>query len=84
MISCAQHDYVEIACMYKLPVILTLRSGEELEGVAMDTVSNQDRAECLKLKTGNNEQLVVLDQILRMVATKPNSHFEKVDFDKRL
>ncbi|MCW8902694.1 Rho-binding antiterminator [Sedimenticola sp.] len=84
MISCAQHDYVEIACMYKLPVTLTLSSGEELAGIAMDTVSNQDREECLKLKTGNNEQLVVLDQILRMVATKPNSHFEKVDFNKRL
>lgn len=84
MISCAQHDYVEIACLYKLPVILTLRSGEELAGVAMDTVSNQDRAECLKLKTGRDEQLVVLDQILRMVAAEPNPYFAKVDFDKRL
>jgi len=69
--------------MYKLPVILTLRSGEQLEGVALDTVSNQDRAECLKLKTGNNNQLVVLDQILYMLAAKSNPYFEKVIFDKR-
>lgn len=84
MISCAQHDYVEIACMYKLRVILTLRSGEELEGVAMDTQRNQDREECLKLKTGNDDQLVVLDQICRMVAAESNPHFAKVYFDKQL
>ena len=84
MISCAQHDYVEIACMYKLPVILTLKSGEELEGVAMDTQRNQQREECLKLKTGNDDQLVVLDQIRRMVAVESNPHFDKVDFDKQL
>lgn len=82
MVSCAEHDYVEIACLYKLPVILTLWSGEELEGVAMDTQRNQDRAECLKIKTGNDEQLVVLDQILHMEATELNPHFRKVVFDK--
>ncbi len=83
MVSCAEHDYVEVACLYKLPVILTLRSGEELEGVAMDTQRNQDRAECLKIKTGNDEQLVVLDQILHMEAIELNPHFRKVVFDKQ-
>lgn len=77
MISCAQHDYIEIACLYRMPVVLTLDKGEVLRGVAVDTVRDHDRTECLKLASG---QLVVLDRIRSLEAVEPNPHFDRVDF----
>lgn len=38
MISCNQYDYIEIACMYKFPLRLTLVSNQVVEGTAIDTV----------------------------------------------
>jgi Rho-binding antiterminator len=43
MISCEKHDYVEIACMYNYLIKLTLNSGDELRGVALDVKRNQNR-----------------------------------------
>lgn len=80
MITCAQHDYVEIACLYRLPVILTLHSGTVCRGVALDTVRNRQGEECLKLDNGCAEELVVLDQVQQMAAAETNPHFEKVTF----
>lgn len=77
MISCAHHDYVEIACLYRMPVILTLRSGEVVRGIALDTARDGNGAECLKLATG---QLVVLEGVRTLEAAEPNPHFSRVDF----
>ncbi|MCW8906857.1 MAG: Rho-binding antiterminator [Sedimenticola sp.] len=82
MISCAQHDYIEIACLYRIPVRLILRSGDEITGIALDTVRNGDRQECLKLQVGEDEQWVVLDRLQSMEAQVSNPHFERVQFDQ--
>lgn len=80
MISCQHHDYVEIACLYRLPVSLALKSGKTIEGVALDTRCNSSHDECIMLKTADGETLVVLDEIHTMTAAKPNPYFEHVDF----
>ncbi|WP_246747355.1 Rho-binding antiterminator, partial [Vibrio cholerae] len=28
MVSCSQYDYIELACLFHLPVKLTMKSGE--------------------------------------------------------
>lgn len=33
MLHCDDHDYLEIACTFRLPVRLVLQGGESLEGV---------------------------------------------------
>ncbi len=80
MISCQQYDYVEIACMYNFSIKLVLKTGIEIDGVACDTQRNEKRDECIKLKIGDTEQLVVLDQISRMEAKNSNPHFQVVEF----
>lgn len=30
MLSCEQYDYIEIACMHRYPVLLTLKTGQEI------------------------------------------------------
>lgn len=78
MISCQQYDYIEIACMYRYPVKLTLKSGSVIEGNAVDTARNSDYQECIKIKIDNEERLIVLDEIAILETTLKNPHFQSV------
>lgn len=75
MISCDQHDYVEIACMYNYLIKITLKSGSELEGTALDAQYNDSREECIKIKFNDTEKLVVLESISKIEALIENPHF---------
>ncbi|MFV8463375.1 Rho-binding antiterminator [Vibrio campbellii] len=80
MISCSDYDYIEIVCMYRYPIKLTLRSGEQVEGVALDTQRNQDKEECIKLSVSGQEQLVVLTGITELEVCVDNPHFKQKSF----
>ena len=80
MISCEQHDYIEIACLYNYRVRLILDSGAELEGTSVDTGRNQSNEECIKIRIGNADNLVVLDSIKTMEVLVENPHFNSVTF----
>lgn len=81
MISCEQHDYVEIACMYNYVIRITLKSGKRIEGVALDVKRNESRQECLKIKVNNIECLFELDSVSTMEAVADNPHFKVVSFN---
>ncbi|MGR5388071.1 Rho-binding antiterminator [Vibrio crassostreae] len=80
MISCSDYDYIEIVCMHRYPIKLTLNSGEWVEGVALDTKRNQDREECIKLCVEGREQLVVLTEIIELEVCVDNPHFKQISF----
>ena len=80
MISCEQHDFIEIACLYNYRVRLILDSGTELEGAAVDTRRNQSKDEGIKIRVGNSDHLVVLGSIRTMEALVENPHFNSVTF----
>ncbi|GAA3717653.1 Rho-binding antiterminator [Oceanisphaera sediminis] len=81
MMNCEQHDYIEIACLYKYPVSLVLVSGEQMEGIALDTARNDNGAECLKIRAGDEVRLLPLESLTRMTAAQSNPHFTTVNFD---
>jgi len=81
MISCNQYDYIEIACTYNFLVLLTMKSGITLEGVALDTGSNEKREESIKLEVDGEGTWVVLDQVSRIDVLVENPHFKSVVFD---
>ncbi|EDK29739.1 Rho-binding antiterminator [Vibrio chagasii] len=80
MISCSDYDYIEIVCMHRYPVKLTLKSGEPVEGIAVDTQRNQDKEECIKLSVSGQEQLVVLTGITELEVCVDNPHFKQKSF----
>tara|TARA_Y100001001_G_C7878519_1_gene263796 strand:+ start:153 stop:404 length:252 start_codon:yes stop_codon:yes gene_type:complete len=80
MVACHLYDNIEIACLYHFPVKLSLRGGDEKHGEALDTAFNEDREECLSLKTERGERMVVLDDITRMEVLVDNPHFMVLDF----
>lgn len=80
MISCDQHDYIEIACMFRYPIILTLKSGEVIEGTALDTALNEHKDECIKIAVNGSETLVVLTELSLLEVSVDNPHFKRVSF----
>lgn len=81
MISCNDYDYIEIVCLYRYPVKLFLRTGDVIQGVAIDTKRDEDREECIELQVNGKAQLVILDTISKLEVTKDNPHFTEVSFD---
>ena len=80
MVTCDQTDYIEIACMFRYPVRLTLKSGAAIECTALDTARNESREECIKVLIKDNEQLVTLDDLAKMQVLVENPHFLEVSF----
>mgnify|MGYP000474676832 CR=1 FL=1 len=87
MISCSQYDYIEIVCLYKYPVQLTLTSGDMVLGKALDTQRNSDAQECILLLTEQRKELseqekvlIVLDDIRQLKVTIANPHFTTINF----
>lgn len=80
MMTCDQHDYIEIACTFRLPVRLSLAGGERVDGVALDTLYNREREECLRLRTEAGEREVPLASVMVMTAITDNPHFSEVRF----
>lgn len=81
MISCNQHDYIEIVCIYHYPVRLTIKSGDIIQGIALDTQCNTQRDECIKIDIEGVEQLVVLEEIKILEVTVENPHMQRVIFE---
>lgn len=81
MIRCNQHDYIEIVCMYNYPIKLTLKSGDIIEGVALDTHRNDQRDECIKIDIEGVEQLVVLEEIKMLEVMVENPHIQVAFFE---
>jgi Rho-binding antiterminator len=82
MISCNQHDYIEIVCMYNYPVELKLKTGDSVNGVAEDTQLNESREECIKIQAVDGERLVPLDSLDRLDVLVENPHFQTVIFSQ--
>lgn len=80
MLSCSEYDYIEIVCMHNYPIIITIKTGETIECTALDTQRNEERKECIKVKLGGAENLIVLDKIAKLEITIENPHFNVVSF----
>ncbi|GIU10242.1 MULTISPECIES: Rho-binding antiterminator [unclassified Shewanella] len=86
MISCNQYDYIEIVCLYHYPVKIRLKDATILNGVAIDTVRDELKQECIKLGKAKDEgaaaeQLVILDDIASLEVCIDNPHLHYIEFN---
>lgn len=80
MISCDQHDYIEIVCTFRYPVKLIMKSGVVLEGIALDTQFNNNKEECVLVEIDGYPQLIVLDDLSQLDVLVDNPHFQTISF----
>lgn len=81
MISCEQHDYIEIACMFRYPIKLTMHSGIVIECIAVDTTLNDNKLECIKVDFKEGETLIIIDDIAQLDVCIDNPHFHTISFN---
>lgn len=80
IISCATHDYIEIACTFGYQIILELQSGTSIEGKAITTRTSRDKKEYIIIETDQQQQQIELIHIKSMQAVQPNPYFDSISF----
>jgi len=83
MLSCSEYDHIEVICLFHYPIQLTLKSGEMLEGIALDTTSNISREECISVRCASSETTVtqvVLNTISTITVLIENPHVQSLTF----
>lgn len=81
VLNCDLHDYVEIACMFKIEVEITLKDQSVITGLPVTTKIDSSRSECLVLLVDNQQKLIKTSLFATMRAVKQNQHFDIVDFN---
>ncbi len=81
-ILCQLHDYIEIACTFRLPIALSITSGKQLKGIAIDTLIKPDKSEHLVFMEEGVETTIQIpmNELIEMKALVENIHFENVKF----
>ena len=78
LISCALHDYIEIACMYGYQIKLLLKNKQTMEGKAIG-ISTSEQREYLLLENGQ-QQKIELIEIYELEVLTSKTNFQKVSF----
>jgi len=81
ILNCELHDYLEIACLFKIDVELLLANGSSYVGTPLTTHSDNGE-EFLAFRSRENKTTVdILTLSLEsMRALNPNTHFDRVVF----
>lgn len=78
-IDCDLHDYIEIMCMYALPVrICTL--DKKIDAVGITTKTDSKKQEWLIYHSNKKIHEIRLDNILSIQTLCANAPFDQVDF----
>lgn len=82
MISCSEYDYIEIVCMFHYPIKVTMKSGEIVEGKALNTLYNDERQECIQVDVEGTVVMLILDELSALEVSIENPHFKTVSFSE--
>lgn len=85
MLKCSDYDHLELICLYKYPVELSLKPSSTthdntIQGTATDIAYNDDRKECIKIVDDETSHLVVIEDITRLKVTVENPHVRELIF----
>ena len=78
-LSCDQHDYIEIACMFGYHVKLIFKDQQTLEGKAIDTYTSADKHEYLIIDDGRKHQ-IDFAHLKKLQVLTAHARFSEVSF----
>ncbi|MBU2898260.1 transcriptional antiterminator [Vibrio pectenicida] len=82
MISCSEYDYIEIACLYQIPIRLVTESAQVFEGKAKTTNYDDHRRECIVIETLCGDIQIPTETLVSMTALINNPHFREIVFQQ--
>ncbi|MCI2282358.1 Rho-binding antiterminator [Colwellia sp. MSW7] len=82
MLDCNIHDYIEVACLYKIEVMLTLKDGNIVKGIPIITITSKEKEEFLtfRVKSLSEDIDINLLSIKFMEAISYNNYFARISF----
>lgn len=78
-ISCALHDYIEIACLYGYQIKLLLKDEKIVEGKAINILSTSEKREYLLLACEQQIKIELIE-IKELQVLTPQAKFQSVSF----
>ena len=82
-IDCELHDHLEVACLYRYRMRVTLISGEIVRGRAATTVTQPDKTEMLVLHTQEGKQRIAMHDILSIEIETKGAMFQNLAFPQQ-
>jgi Rho-binding antiterminator len=80
LLKCDLHDYLEIACLFRVKVELTLKDNTRVVGMPITIKIDSERNECVVVMTDGQQTLVQTNSLSQMRALVVNHHFDVVEF----
>jgi len=85
-ISCGDHDYIEIACLYRYTLKITLRSGEIVHANAITTVTKKNHfgfsAEYLVAESNTTRFEIPLNDIIEIETDSKIAKFQRIILER--
>ncbi|MDD2758663.1 MAG: Rho-binding antiterminator [Methylomonas sp.] len=78
-LTCDQHDYIEIACMFGYRVRLTLEDQQIMEGKAVGTLTDSDKREYLIIDDGQQHRIELM-RLKKLQVLTPHARFTEMNF----
>lgn len=81
--QCADHDFIEVACLYGYQLKISLRDNQHVVGQAFTTQVKRcgnTKVELLILQTNTGQQSVILNDIVQIEALTANDYFSVLKF----
>ncbi|MCG7488948.1 Rho-binding antiterminator [Vibrio sp. Of14-4] len=82
MISCSEYDYIEIVCLFRIPIRLVTDSAQVFEGRAKTTNYDHQRRECIVIDTPCGDIQIPTSTLVSMTALTDNPHFSEITFQQ--
>lgn len=83
ILHCDLHDYLEIACLYKIEVTITLLNNSCYSGKLLTTGVNKATGEFITISLGENNDImnIAMMSLKSMQPHSKNIHFDHVVFN---
>ncbi len=81
-LDCDVVDNLELACMHRFELVVTMNAGETFQGKAKNLSSNDKHQECLILETHGGDKSIVLADAKKARALTDNDYFTELDLNK--
>ncbi|WP_292441282.1 Rho-binding antiterminator [Methylophaga sp.] len=81
-LDCGVVDNLELACLHRYDLAVTMNNGEQFEGKARNLTTNGERQECLILDTHGGERTIILADAKTASALTENDYFTELDLNK--
>ena len=79
-IACHLHDYIEIACMKHLKIMIQTKNKQTITAKGITTHTRPDKTEWLEYEQDNGRDFIRLDEITSITALEKNAPFGTVLF----